>query len=97
MATIWIDLDNAPHVALFTPLVKELERRGNRTLVTVRDYGYTRVMLDDTGIPYTLVGRHPGKHLLKKIAGLATRVLALARWARGRDIDVAVSHGSSRT
>ena len=94
MATIWIDLDNAPHVALFTPLVKELERRGNRTLVTVRDYGYTRVMLDDTGIPYTLVGRHPGKHLLKKIAGLATRVLALARWARGRDIDVAVSHGS---
>jgi predicted glycosyltransferase len=94
MATIWIDLDNAPHVLLFEPLIAELQARRHETIVTARDYGYTFEMLDRKGIPYDSVGRHPGKNIVRKVLGLASRVSALVRWARGRQIDVAVSHGS---
>lgn len=94
MCSIWIDLDNAPHVPLFAPLIREFQRQGHRTLVTARDYGYTRGLMDQKGISYDLVGRHPGKNRLLKVAGLAVRVAALIRWSRGRKIDVAVSHGS---
>jgi predicted glycosyltransferase len=94
MASIWIDLDNAPHVLLFEPLIAELQARGHDTLVTARDYGFTVEMLDQKGIDYDRVGRHSGKNPVRKVLGLAGRVAALMRWARGRKIDVAVSHGS---
>ncbi len=94
MSSIWIDLDNAPHVPLFAPLIREFQRQGHRTLVTARDYGYTRDLMDQKGIPYDLVGRHPGKKRFLKVVGLLARVAALVRWSRGKKIDVAVSHGS---
>ena len=94
MAGIWIDLDNAPHVPLFAPIIRELAGRGHRVWVTVRDYGYTIALLDGQEIPYTTVSRHPGKSRILKVAGLADRVLGLAQRAAGRRLDVAVSHGS---
>ncbi len=94
MATIWIDLDNAPHVPLFKPLIHELQSRGHSTLVTVRDYGYTRELIDQHNIPYTLIGQHSGKNPILKVTGLASRVFSLARWVRRRNVNVAVSHGS---
>ena len=39
--TVWIDLDNAPHVLFFSPIIRYLEEDGHRVLVTVRDFGYT--------------------------------------------------------
>ncbi|UCG52462.1 MAG: DUF354 domain-containing protein [Candidatus Latescibacterota bacterium] len=94
MYTIWVDLDNAPHVPFFAPLIRELEKRGHRTRVTVRDYGYTRDLMDQRGIWYDLIGSHPGKNPFRKVGGLLARVLALVWWARGKQIDAAVSHGS---
>jgi predicted glycosyltransferase len=94
MSTIWIDLDNAPHVLFFKPLIRHLEGEGHRVLVTVRDYGYTQQLADRYGVEYTLIGRHSGANKIRKVVGLAGRVSALVRWARGRSIDVAVSHGS---
>ncbi|MEE9270925.1 MAG: DUF354 domain-containing protein [Candidatus Krumholzibacteria bacterium] len=94
MASIWIDLDNSPHVLLFEPLIAELQARGHETVVTARDYGFTFEMLDQKGIPYDPVGWHPGRNIVRKVVGLASRVGALMRWARGRHIDVTVSHGS---
>ncbi|MEE9271173.1 MAG: DUF354 domain-containing protein [Candidatus Krumholzibacteria bacterium] len=94
MSTIWIDLDNAPHVPFFTPIIHNLKDGGHATLVTVRNHGYTREMLDRRPIDYDLVGRHPGKNLLMKVVGTAARVASLVHWARGRRIDAAVSHGS---
>jgi predicted glycosyltransferase len=94
MHTVWIDLDNAPHVPFFAPLIDELEKRGYETLVTVRDYGYTCALADQHGIPYTRIGRHAGKNLLLKVGGTLSRVGGLIRWARGRQIDAAISHGS---
>ncbi|MBB27886.1 MAG: hypothetical protein CME25_03175 [Gemmatimonadetes bacterium] len=94
MNSIWIDLDNAPHVPFFKPLIGELVRRGHEVSITVRDYGYTRDLLDQCRFDYTPVGRHPGKNRGMKVLGLSARVMALAFWARRREIKVAVSHGS---
>jgi predicted glycosyltransferase len=94
MSAIWIDLDNAPHVPFFTPIIRYLEGKDHRVLVTVRDYGYTEELARQHGIEHTLIGTHSGANKIKKVIGLAGRVTALARWARGRSIDVAVSHGS---
>lgn len=94
MSTIWIDLDNAPHVPFFTPIVHNLKNAGHATLVTVRDYGYTRELIERQPIDYDLVGKHPGRNTLFKIVGTVGRVASLVRWAQGRHIDAAVSHGS---
>jgi len=94
MRTVWVDLDNAPHVPFFKPLILGLQKRGHRVLVTVRDYGYTRDLIEETGIPYVLIGRHSGKNICRKVVGILWRVASLTRWSLGRKIDVAVSHGS---
>jgi hypothetical protein len=94
MRTVWVDLDNAPHVPFFKPLILGLQSRGHRVLVTIRDNGYTRDLMDETGIPYALIGRHSGKNIYRKVAGILWRVVMLLRWSAGRKIDVAVSHGS---
>jgi predicted glycosyltransferase len=94
MRTIWVDLDNAPHVPFFKPLILGLQDRGHRVLVTVRDHGYTRDLMDETGIPYDLVGHHAGKSIVRKVTGTLWRVACLQKWARGKGIDVGVSHGS---
>jgi hypothetical protein len=36
-AKIWIDLDNTPHVPFFKPLIRELDSRGHRVVLTARD------------------------------------------------------------
>ena len=94
MRTIWVDLDNAPHVPFFKPLILGLQDRGHRVVVTVRDYGYTRDLMDATGIPYDLIGHHAGKNIVRKVTGTLWRVACLRRWAMGKGIDVGVSHGS---
>jgi len=94
MYSIWIDLDNAPHVPFFKPLIHGLQERGHKTYVTVRDFGYTRDLIDETGIPYDLIGKHAGKNIVRKVCGIIGRVGGLMRWAGGKKIDVAVSHGS---
>lgn len=94
MATIWIDLDNAPHVPFFAPIIAAFRAQGHDTRVTVRDFGYTRALAERHGIPCDLVGRHPGGNPVRKVLGLGSRAIALARWARGRRIDVAAGHGS---
>jgi predicted glycosyltransferase len=94
MRTIWVDLDNAPHVPFFKPLIAGLHERGHRVMVTVRDYGYTRDLMDETGIAYDLIGRHSGRNIARKVLGILGRSASLAGWARGKKIDVGVSHGS---
>jgi predicted glycosyltransferase len=94
MSTIWIDLDNAPHVPFFKPLIRHLEAQGHEVLVTVRDYGYTQSLARQHDIEYVAIGRHSGRNKIKKVFGLLRRVNALASWARSKSIDVAVSHGS---
>jgi predicted glycosyltransferase len=94
MASIWIDLDHAPHIPLFASLISGLKRRGHRPLVTVCDYGYTRAVIDREDIPYDLVGDRRQRNPVTRLVGHVRRIAALIRWSRGREIDVAISHGS---
>ena len=91
---IWIDIDNAPHVLIFRPIITELERRGHDVLITARDYGQTKGLLELYGIPHQLIGRYTGKSKSRKAFGLALRSAQLFNWARHHRIDLALSHGA---
>ncbi len=52
--------------------------------VTARDFAQTLQLLDRFGIEHTAIGHHRGERLADKAAGLASRSIALLRWARAR-------------
>jgi uncharacterized protein len=92
---VWIDLTNSPHVLVMRPVIAGLRARGYDVQVTARDFAQTLGLCERFGIEHTVVGRHRGGGLVAKAAGLASRSLALTRWARGRHFDLALGHGSN--
>jgi len=99
--SIWIDLDNAPHVPLFVPIIRHFRESGINVIVTARDHAHTVDLLRLKGLDGTfeVIGRHYGKSKLSKVRGLIVRSLQLRSYIRklqkaGSDISVAVSHGS---
>jgi uncharacterized protein len=92
---IWVDLTNSPHVLVMRPVIRALEGRGAQVLVTARDFAQTLGLCERLGIEHVAIGRHRGGRLSSKGRGLASRSLALARWARGRRFDAALGHGSN--
>jgi len=92
---VWIDLTNSPHVLVMRPVIRALEERGAEVRVTARDFAQTIGLLERFGIEHEAIGHHRGGRLAAKGVGLLSRSAALARWARGRRIDVALGHGSN--
>src|SRR4051812_2294128 len=92
---VWVDLTNSPHVLVMRPVIQALEARGAEVSVTARDFAQTLGLLERFGIAHEAIGRHRGRGILAKAAGLAGRSAALARWARGRRFDLALGHGSN--
>jgi predicted glycosyltransferase len=68
---------------------------GHEVEVTARDFAQTLGLLERHRIDHTAVGRHRGRRLMSKGAGLVSRSGALVRWARGRRFDIALGHGSN--
>ncbi len=91
---VWIDVDNAPHVQIFRPIIRELRERGAEVGVTARDRTYVPQLLEAASIEYTLVGRGQPHGTAAKATALAGRMLELARFGRKGRFDVAVGHGS---
>lgn len=91
---IWIDLANSPHVPFFRPLANEFTRRGHDVVVTARQFAETVPLAEAAGFSPELIGGHGGARLSGKAGNLVGRGLELARWARGKQIDLAVSHNS---
>lgn len=91
---IWIDLANSPHVPFFRPLAKEFVRRGHEVVVTAREFAETVELAHAAGFAPEVIGGHGGIKLSGKAGNLMQRGLALARWARGRNFDLALSHNS---
>jgi uncharacterized protein len=92
---VWVDLTNSPHVLVLRPLIELMRADGHEVEVTARDFAQTLQLCDRFGIEHTSIGRHRGGRLASKAVGLASRSVALVRWARGRRFDVAIGHGSN--
>jgi len=92
--TVWIDLDNSPHVPFFRPIIEELKSRGYEVLVTARDCFQVCGLAEQLNVEHKAVGRHYGKNRIMKLIGLGVRTLQLLPSAiRVRPV-IAVSHGS---
>jgi hypothetical protein len=99
---VWIDLTNSPHVLVMRPVIELLRADGHDVRVTARDFAQTIELCERFGIAHTAIGHHRGERLAAKAGGLASRSVALARWARaerraagGRRFDIALGHGSN--
>jgi len=91
---IWIDLDNSPHVPFFAPIIEELENQGHTVLVTARDCFQVCDLADLLSVRYRRIGRHYGKNMFLKLAGLGIRALQVSATVFNEKPDLAVSHGS---
>ncbi|MBA2504606.1 MAG: DUF354 domain-containing protein [Thermoleophilaceae bacterium] len=92
---VWVDLTNSPHVLVMRPLIERMRADGHEVEVTARDFAQTLQLCARFGMAHTAIGRHRGEKRASKAVGLISRSAALTRWARGRDFDVAMGHGSN--
>jgi uncharacterized protein len=93
---VWIDLTNSPHVLVMRPVIESLRAAGHEVSVTARDFAQTIALCERFGIAHTAIGRHRGERVAAKAVGLASRSLALTRWARAQGgFDIALGHGSN--
>ena len=91
---IWIDLANSPHVPFFSALRQEFLNLGHEIEFTARDFAETVPLAEQSELGAVTVGGYGGRRVAGKASNLASRAWELARWERGRRIDLAVSHNS---
>jgi hypothetical protein len=91
---VWIDVDNAPHVAIFRPVIAALRSRGHQVEVTARGRTYVPELLEKAGIAHAVVGQGQPGSTMAKASAIVTRAAALAKFASWRGFNVAVGHGS---
>jgi uncharacterized protein len=91
---VWIDMTASAHPLVFRPLVERLRAGGHEVEITARQYAQTLQLIESHGMTATAIGRHGGRSRLGKGSQLVSRLRALRRWARGRDFDLALAHGS---
>jgi len=91
---VWIDMTASAHPLVFRPLVALLRARGDEVEITARDYAQTLQLIEQHGMEATLIGHHGGRSRLGKARQMQHRLRALRTWARGRNFDLALAHGS---
>jgi uncharacterized protein len=91
---VWVDMTASAHVLVFRPLIALLREQGDEVEITARDYAQTLQLLELHGLDATVIGRHGGRSRLGKGRSLFSRLHALRKWARPRDFDLALAHGS---
>ena len=79
---------------VFRPMLRILRERGDEVSITARDYAQTVQLLELHGVEADVLGRHGGRSRFGKLRSLTSRLHELRRWARGRELDVALAHGS---
>jgi predicted glycosyltransferase len=92
---VWVDLTNSPHPLVLRPVIEGLRAEGHEVSVTARDFAQTLELAARCGLDSVAIGHHRGAGLAGKARGLASRSLALTRWARGRGFELALGHGSN--
>jgi uncharacterized protein len=92
--TVWIDLENSPHVPFFRPWIDWLRDAGHDVLLTARDLSQTHDLLRIHGLDFIAVGGHGGGGKAHKALRGVTRAASLARVVAGKRIALAMGHGS---
>ena len=93
MMKIWIDLTNSPHIGFFLPLMPLLSNN-NKVFITLRDFCQTVELARTWELEALAIGKHGGKGLAAKLLNLFYRSFQLVNFAKGKEIDLAVSHNS---
>jgi len=91
---LWIDLANSPHVPFFKALAERFIAQGHEIETTAREFAETIPLAQAAGLAPHVVGVHGGRDVSAKAGTLLSRAWALAKWARGRRFDLAISHNS---
>jgi predicted glycosyltransferase len=91
---VWIDMTASAHVLVFRPLIERLRGRGDEVEITAREYAQTLQLLELHGLTADVIGRHGGRSRMQKARQMTHRLGALKSWAKGRDFDIALAHGS---
>jgi predicted glycosyltransferase len=91
---IWVDFTASAHPLVFRPLVERLRTQGHEVEITARDYAQTLQLIRSHGMDATVIGHHGGRSSAGKARQMRARLKALRRWARDRDFDLALAHGS---
>src|SRR5258706_6692523 len=82
------------HVLGFRPLIEIMRGRGDEVEITAREYAQTLQLLELHGLSAEVIGRHGGRSRVQKARQMTHRLSALKKWAKGRDFDIALAHGS---
>jgi len=91
---VWVDMTASAHVLVFRPLIGLLREHGDDVEITAREYAQTLQLLELHGLDATVIGRHGGRSRLGKGRSLFSRLHGLRKWARPREFDLALAHGS---
>ena len=91
---LWIDLANSPHVPFFKALTERFKAQGHDVETTAREFAETIPLAQAAGFAPHVIGAHGGRDVSAKAGTLVSRAWALAKWARGRQFDLAISHNS---
>ena len=91
---VWVDMTASAHVLVFRPLIALLRADGHEVEITAREYAQTLQLLELHGLEAEVIGKHGGRSRTGKARALWSRIRALRRWAKGREFDVALAHGS---
>src|SRR2546421_11447810 len=91
---IWVDFTASAHPLVFRPLVERLEAQGHEVEITAREYAQTLQLIESHGMTATVIGHHGGRSAVGKARQMRTRLKALRTWAKPREFDLALAHGS---
>ena len=91
---LWIDLANSPHVPFFRALIDRFTAAGQEVSLTAREFAETVPLARSVGMDPHVIGKHGGRKVSGKTENLMGRAWELARWARRRRFDLAISHNS---
>jgi predicted glycosyltransferase len=91
---VWVDFTASAHPLVFRPLVKLLEAQGHTVEITARDYAQTLQLIESHGMTATVIGHHGGRSSLGKARQMRGRLKSLRKWAKDREFDLALAHGS---
>lgn len=87
-------MDNSPHVLFFYPIIKNIENRGGKVILTARDAFQVCELIRNFKLNAKVIGKHHGKNKIYKIVGLFYRAILLSFFIFRKKPCLALSHGS---